>query len=338
MSTLYLCGAGNGEGIRLALRVQHATARWDRLVLLDDDPTKLGQRRLDLEVAGPFELLTEADPARDEVVNLVTRTTRGRERARARIASFGIPVTSLVHPDVDLLGTRLEDGVTVYTRAVIGADARVARSSVVLVGGVVGHGSDVGEGCIVAPHAVINARVRLEREVYVGSNASILPDLTIGAGATIAGNTLVVTDVPAGATAIGVPASIVPALNGAPDSNVPCGANAALPVVPECSVAAPCGRAVKLEADILAIVGNVLGLESVPQDGNFFDIGGTSLKALLLRERLRVQLGLDVELVDLYRHPTVESLSGYLAGNASGAGALGQAGRRAALRRQRGFH
>lgn len=336
MNTLYLCGAGNGEGIRLAIHVQRATSRWERIVLLDDDPEMHGRHKLGLEVAGPFDVLANADPTRDEVANLVTRTTRGRARARVRIAGFGVPLASLVHTGVDLFGTELEPDVTLYAQSTVGADARVARSTVVLIGGVIGHGSDIGEGCIVAPHAVINARVRMQREVYVGSNASILPDLSIGEGATIAANTLVVTDVPAGATAIGVPAAIMAAFDTG-TRRVPADvASDQVAVVQECTVSAPCGRAALLEAQILAIVQSVLGLESVPRDSNFFDVGGTSLKALLLRERLRVQLGLDVELVDVYRNPTVESLSTHLAGNPSGPSSIGQASERAALRRRRG--
>ena len=36
MSTLFLCGSTNSEGVRLARNVQRATGRWDRLVLMGD--------------------------------------------------------------------------------------------------------------------------------------------------------------------------------------------------------------------------------------------------------------------------------------------------------------
>ena len=59
MKTLYLCGAGNPEGVRLARKINRARGRWDRIVVLDDDPCKLGQSTLGVEVAGPFCLLEE---------------------------------------------------------------------------------------------------------------------------------------------------------------------------------------------------------------------------------------------------------------------------------------
>jgi len=47
---------------------------------------------------------------------------------------------------------------------------------------------------------------RLGNNVYVGAGAKILGPITIGDGAVIGANAVVVRDVPAGATAVGVPA------------------------------------------------------------------------------------------------------------------------------------
>jgi len=46
-------------------------------------------------------------------------------------------------------------------------------------------------------------------DVYIGSGAKILGTIKIGDGARIAANSLVITDVPPGATAIGVPARVM---------------------------------------------------------------------------------------------------------------------------------
>jgi serine O-acetyltransferase len=46
--------------------------------------------------------------------------------------------------------------------------------------------------------------------VWIGCHSCVIGPVTIGDGATIAANSLVIDDVPAGATAIGVPARILP--------------------------------------------------------------------------------------------------------------------------------
>lgn len=209
MTVLYLCGAGNCEAVRLALALNRLESRWDRIVLLDDTPAKQGLSILGVEVVGPFSLLADADPARSEVVNLVARSTVGRWKAHEKIASYGIPFTSLVHPDVDLSGVHLGAAVTIYQNVILGPMARIGEGSVVFMGSVVGNGSSLGRGCVLAPNAVINARVQLGDGSYVGTNAAILPDAKIGSWATIGACSAVLRNVAAGATVMGVPAKTV---------------------------------------------------------------------------------------------------------------------------------
>lgn len=217
MSVLYLCGAGNAEGIRLALRVNRARARWDRIVLLDDDASKHGQSVVGVEIAGGFDMLEQADAASDQVVNLVARTTPKRLAARHRIELYNLPWAALISPDVDTTGTEISRDAVVFQNATVGAESSMDDGSVVLMGAILGHGSRLGPGCIVAPNAVINARVNVEEGVYIGTNASILPELTIGAWATIASGSAVMKDVPAGATVMGVPGKVIMAAKDKPN-------------------------------------------------------------------------------------------------------------------------
>jgi sugar O-acyltransferase (sialic acid O-acetyltransferase NeuD family) len=209
MTTLYLCGAGNPEGVRLALTINRAQNRWNRIILLDDDPSKQGQSILGVEIAGPFTLLGQADPASSEVVNLVARTTRGRRSAQHKIEAFGLPFTPLIDSNVDITWVEYGRDITVYRNATFCASARVDEGSIVFGGAMVGHGSRLGRCCVLAPGAVVNARVELGDGVYVGTNASILPDLKVGSWATIGANSAVIQDVPAGATVMGVPAQVL---------------------------------------------------------------------------------------------------------------------------------
>jgi sugar O-acyltransferase (sialic acid O-acetyltransferase NeuD family) len=209
MKTLYLCGASNPEGVRLALRIDRAQRRWAKIVVLDDDPARHGGSILGIEVAGPFLRLAQADPADAEVANLVARSTAKRAAAAQAITRYGLQWASLISPDVDVLGTVLGEGVTVYGNATVAAGATVGDGSVVFMGAIVGHGSTVGRGCVIAPNAVINARVRLGDRVYVGSCASILPEIEIGEGATIAAGATVLTRVPENSTALAVPAKVL---------------------------------------------------------------------------------------------------------------------------------
>jgi sugar O-acyltransferase (sialic acid O-acetyltransferase NeuD family) len=209
MKTLYLCGAGNSEGVRLALTINRKESRWDHIVILDDDAQKHGRFILDVQVVGSLDLLASVPPRCGEVVNLVARTALKRWSVRRRLLAYGVPFASLIHPEVDISGVTFGRDILIYQHADIGPDVSISEGSVVFMGSAVGHESKLQEGCIVAPHAVINARVELGDGVYVGSNATLLPEVKVGAWATIGAGTMAMRNVPAGATLLGVPGIIV---------------------------------------------------------------------------------------------------------------------------------
>ena len=67
-----------------------------------------------------------------------------------------------------------------------------------------------------------------------------------------------------------------------------------------------------LERRLAGLWSSILGLEQVGVEDNFFDLGGHSLLAAELHGRLERELGADLELLDLFRHPTVRSLARHL--------------------------
>ena len=205
MPDLFLCGAGNPQGVRLALAINRKEQRWDRISILDDDEAKHGQSILGVEVTGSFAALGTVPSVSSEVSNMVARTTVGRWTAGRKIDAYGLRPATLIHPSVDPEGVEYADAVTAYDNAILCAEASIADGAVVFMGAVVGHECRVGRGCVVASNAVLNARVELADGVYVGTNAAILPEVKVGPWATIGAGSMVAQDVPAGATVLGVP-------------------------------------------------------------------------------------------------------------------------------------
>ncbi|MCP5107781.1 MAG: amino acid adenylation domain-containing protein, partial [bacterium] len=61
----------------------------------------------------------------------------------------------------------------------------------------------------------------------------------------------------------------------------------------------------------------VLGLEKVGIDDNFFDLGGNSFHLVRLGNRLKQELNRDIPMISLFKHPTVRSLSQFFRQEAS---------------------
>ena len=136
------------------------------------------------------------------------------------------------HPDLVNLygcrvgaGTRIGTFVEIQKRASVGRNCKISSHSFICEGVTIEDGVFIGHGVMFTNDLYPRATradgrpqteqdwgvipTRVEHGASIGSNATILPGLTIGAGAMVAAGAVVVRDVPAGATVAGVPARVL---------------------------------------------------------------------------------------------------------------------------------
>jgi hypothetical protein len=77
----------------------------------------------------------------------------------------------------------------------------------------------------------------------------------------------------------------------------------------ECAYTAPAGN---LEQLIARLWKEVLHLDSVGVDDNFFDIGGNSLLLARVHARLTEMTSAELSIVDMFEFPTIRSLAAHL--------------------------
>lgn len=124
-------------------------------------------------------------------------------RIKARLQGLGIPVLPrIAHRLAIALGQ-----VSIGDPVVVAPGLYLPHGQVVIDGLV-----EIGEAVSIAPFVTVGLRAGnwhgpiIERGALVGTGAKIIGPVRIGAGAQIGANAVVVSDVPAGTTAAGVPA------------------------------------------------------------------------------------------------------------------------------------
>ncbi len=91
----------------------------------------------------------------------------------------------------------------------------------------------------------------------------------------------------------------------------------------------------ELETAIAAVWQEVLRVDRVGREDNFFELGGQSLLAARAHGRLRERLGCELEVIDLFRYPTVAALARHLAPAEAAARAAAPAEERRSVRAAR---
>jgi acyl carrier protein len=82
----------------------------------------------------------------------------------------------------------------------------------------------------------------------------------------------------------------------------------------ESSMPATVAQTTELEAVLIDVFAEALGVRQIPLTENFFDLGAHSLLIAEIHSRLQEKLAREISLVDLFEFPTIASLARHLGG------------------------
>ena len=114
---------------------------------------------------------------------------------------------------------------------------------------------------------------------------------------------MLIQNIPAGATAIGVPAEFVIPQKSSSDKNA---------IIDSSIQATSMDWAGDEQEKIINLWKELLNIDSINLDDNFFDIGGSSVLAVQLYEKLNNQIASKLNLIDVFHYPTVNLLTNFI--------------------------
>jgi sugar O-acyltransferase (sialic acid O-acetyltransferase NeuD family) len=130
-----------------------------------------------------------------------------RETMTQFMESHGFRPRSLIHKTAIISRTAdLGKNIQLLAGSIIGSFASIGDYSIINSGANVDHDCAIGKNCHLAPRAALAGEVTVEDNVFVGINATILPRLRIGSGATVGAGAVVTKDVSNGVVVTGSPA------------------------------------------------------------------------------------------------------------------------------------
>lgn len=176
---------------------------------LDSDEEKWGRDFYGYPILGGMDQV--AGIAQDGVsfVNLITGSTAARHSISQEIVRCGGELTNFIHPSIDLTMTEMGVGNYLQEGVILQAEVELGWNCSIHMGAKIGHESKIGDSTFIAHEVSVSGCCNIGSGVFLGTNATVLPRITIGDWATIGAGAVVTKDVPPGGVVVGNPGRVV---------------------------------------------------------------------------------------------------------------------------------
>jgi sugar O-acyltransferase (sialic acid O-acetyltransferase NeuD family) len=204
---LLILGAG-GHARVIASLLGHDT-RYRVVGVLDQNPSKDGEIVGGFPVVGTFDDLEEWRDRGVAHIALAIGDNQRRADLYDSLIARGFHIAGLRHPRamVERNATVADDAV-LCIGSIIGAEAFVGANALINSGAIVDHECRIGAHAHLAPGSRLAGRVQVGDGVFVGLGVCVREGIRLGAGSQIGAGAVVVSDIPPGVLAIGIPARV----------------------------------------------------------------------------------------------------------------------------------
>lgn len=201
---LGIWGAGGlgREVLELARTINSIGNRWERIVFIDDEPTKTEVNGSAVVTYKEFKEMREEAEA---VIGIGEPAIR--EVKFNVLKNDGIKTPSLIHPEINIPETTtIGDGTIIQYRCFISCNVTIGENVYIQPHCNISHDDRLADGCMVSGFSNIAGNVKIGKYAYLGLSAIIKENITIGDNAIVGMGSAVFKDVPDEIIVLGNPA------------------------------------------------------------------------------------------------------------------------------------
>lgn len=161
-------------------------------------------------VLGPVPLLDDADFVADHAFVIAAGDAVFRWRAYQGLVGMGARLPALIHPFSAIAATAtIAEGALIQAFVSVYPGARVGPLAMLEDHVSVGVDVRIGKNVVLAPGVTLAAQAAVGHHSFLGVGVVMKPETRVGSGCVIGAGAAVVSDIPDGSIAAGVPARVL---------------------------------------------------------------------------------------------------------------------------------
>jgi sugar O-acyltransferase (sialic acid O-acetyltransferase NeuD family) len=199
---IFGCG-GHGRVVADTLKV----ARGPLAGFLDDRPPAAFVN--EIPVLGGRGCLEEPGFLKNYDILVALGEVRLRRQLATLVLDRGGHLAKAIHPSAVIASdVSIGEGTVIMAGVVINTGSRIGRFAIVNTGATVDHDNVIEDGVHISPGCHLAGNVICRVDAFIGTGASIIPRIQIGARAIVGAGATVISDVPSDVLAAGCPAIV----------------------------------------------------------------------------------------------------------------------------------
>jgi len=179
--------------------------KWDLYGFVDDNSEIHGKEINGFPVLGGFQWLIENGSNLGCVI--AVGDTEAKKTIVDKLKDSNVEYVNAIHPSVIMSEfVELGKGVIIGAGSILTVNIKIGNHVIINLNCTIGHDSVIEDYCSMMPTVKINGDNKIHEGVYIGTGATFIHQISVGAWSTIGAGSLVLKDIPEKVVAVGVPA------------------------------------------------------------------------------------------------------------------------------------